>query len=183
MRSLITTLLAIGLATPTSGAYALWIDNMIDNAKAGNGTYIESHASAESGGQTAAAGQTVTTGNASASSRVETHSGTSGGEVKVKVETSENGNANTEEYTKSFAPGVGTKVDVHASSKNGVSTSTIRVNGAEVLPQKSTDSEASPRNSEATPPLPTHVESQIKTFFSVKIPAILSHIFSFFWLL
>lgn len=176
MKSLITTLIALGLIAPHA-TYAMSIHEIIENAKAGSGIYVESHSSASTGGQTAAAGQTVTTGDASASSHVEIRSDTSGGSVKVNVSTSGNGTTTVQEYTQPIEAGIGAKVEVNASSKNGESKTEVKVNDTTIEPTQKTAAATT------SAPVPTPIVSQSKfvTFFSVKIPGIFKQLFSFFW--
>ena len=164
MKSLITTMLAIGVLVPASSVYAMSVDEMIDNAKAGNGISVESHASASTGGQTAAAGQSVLTGDSSASSNIETHikDGNAGGSVHVKVETTQNGTTTTEEYSKDLAPGEGVHVEVGTSSARGTASSTA---GTSTVPHASST-----------------IAVHTKTFFSLKkLPDFFRRIFAFIW--
>ena len=180
MKSLITTLLAIGIIMPASSAYAMSVSDIIDMAKAGNGVSVESHASANSGGQVVTGGQTVTTGDSSASTYTETHinDGQSGGSAHVKVETTENGETKTQEYTKPIEKGEGAKVEVNASSNNGVSTSSVRVNDRDV--ETKADVETAASTSAQTAAAST-AASKFSSFFSVKIQSVFKKVFAFFW--
>ena len=185
MKSLITTLLAIGIALPTSSAYAMSVNDIIDMAKATEGThsgstYVESHASANSGEQVVTGGQTVTTGDSSASAYTETHvnAGSDGGSVHVKVETTENGETKTREYTKPIEKGEGAKVEVQAASNNGVSTSSVRVNDKDV--ETKADVEAAASTSVQTAAV-SAADSPFTSFFSVTIPSIFKKVFAFLW--
>ena len=82
MKSIVSTLIAIGIIAPYGSVYAeVYVSN--------SGTVVsETSASANTGGQHASSGQTITTGDASASASVETRvNGIDGGAVKIKVAT------------------------------------------------------------------------------------------------
>jgi hypothetical protein len=174
--SLITTLVAFGLLAPSGTVYAdHWIDEMIESAKAGNGTVVESHSSASTGGQTAASGQTVTTGDASASSHTETRINTngSGGTVEVKIQKTVNGETVKEEYTKTVEPNEPVRVEVNAEarSEDGIekATSSVNVNGETQSPQSETKTTGA------------DAAFEISTFFTASVPNFFKRIASFFW--
>lgn len=170
--SLISTLITIGLVVPAGNAYAfLDMDEMIEAAKNGNGTYVETHSSVSTGGQTAKSGETVTTGDAHASSYTEIRADNNGGEVKVKMETTENGETKTTEYTKPIEKGENVKVEANAESKDGESSAEVKVNDAIVEPESS-ESHASAR-----------VSAKVSLLFTEKIPHFVKKFFSLFaWL-
>lgn len=126
--SLVTTLLALGIAVPAHAAYALDLDALIEAAKNGNGTYVETHSSASTGGHNASSGETVQTGDVSASSYTEINANNEGGQVTVIVETSENGETKTSEYTEDIPKGGGVKVEAKAESVDGASHAEVKVN-------------------------------------------------------
>jgi len=107
--------LAIPLAT-----YALSAEEIVEMAKAGNGTVVETHSSASTGGQTARSGERVTTGDSSVSSHTQTiiNADGSGGTVEVKVEKTVNGETTKEEHIEDIPAGapVYVKVEAHADS-------------------------------------------------------------------
>jgi hypothetical protein len=121
-----------------SGAHALDVERMIEAAREGNGTVVESHVSANSGGQTAASGQTVATGDVSASSHAETHINAdgSGGTVQVNVEKTENGVTTKESYEKQVGPDepVSVQVSVEASGGEDSAATSVEVNGQAQAP-------------------------------------------------
>lgn len=147
---------------------AFSVEHIIDTAHAGNGTVVESHSSANTGGQTAASGQTVTTSDSSASSHTETHinANGSGGTVEVKIQKTENGETTNEEYSKKVEPNepVHVNVGVEASS-DGEGETKVEVNGEAQAPVAETS-----------------VQSEIKTFFTASVPNFFRNIFSFVWL-
>jgi hypothetical protein len=121
MKKIPATILSISLLIPgfvaaTQDPFDAYVDKMIKEAEE-NGTaiHVESHSSVTTGGQVA--GQTVTDGDVSASSHIETriNAGEDGGTVYVKTETSQNGETETEEYTKEVEPGE--PIEVKASAK------------------------------------------------------------------
>lgn len=131
MKSLITTLLTIGILAPVGTAYAFVdVDALIEKAKQGQGTYVESNSSVSTGGQTARSGETVTTGDVSASSHTETviKADGSGSSVHVETSTTENGVTKKQTLSKDFAPEETVHVNANASSENGQATSEIKVN-------------------------------------------------------
>jgi hypothetical protein len=164
--SLVTTLLALGLIVPAHAAYAFDLDTMIEAAKDGNGTYVETHSSASTGGQTASGGENVQTGDAHASSYTEINAGENGGQVKVKVETTENGETETKEYTQEIPKGEGVKVEATAEAKDGESSSEVKVNG-EVL--------------EATNSPVAATTSVVVDFFTDTIPDLFKKVVGFFF--
>lgn len=127
--SLVTTLLALGLIAPAHVAYAFDMNELIEAAKDGNGTYVETHSSASTGGQTARSGEQVITGEAHASSHTEINAGPDGGEVTVKIETRENGETTTKEFTQKIPKGEGVHVEATAESKDGETNAEVKVNG------------------------------------------------------
>lgn len=167
--SLVSTLVALGLLAPAHAAYALDMDALIEAAKNGDGTYVETHSSVSTGGQTAKGGESVQTNDASASSYTEIISGEDGGEVKVKIETSENGETETKEFTAPIPKGEGVSVEVNAESKDGEASAEVKVDGEVV----ETDSNESQTASAA-------VSTKISLLFTEKIPSFLKKIFSFF---
>lgn len=126
--SLVSTLIALGIIVPVHAAYAFDLESMIEAAKNGNGTYVETHSSASTGGQTAGSGETVQTGDVSASSYTEINANNEGGQVKVKIETSENGETKTAEFTQEIPKDEGVKVEATAESVEGASKSEVKVN-------------------------------------------------------
>jgi hypothetical protein len=173
--SLVTTLLTLGLLAPAGAAYAFVdIDSIIEAAKAGNGTYVESHSSASTGGQTAANGQSVTTGDVSASSHTETriNAGNNGGSVQVKVETSKNGETKTEEYSNPIEKGESVKVEVSARATDEESSAEIKVNGEGVDANEETTT---------TEDESVTFESKVKLLFSTSIPNVFKKAVSFLW--
>lgn len=174
--SLITTLLAFGLIAPSGTVYAdHWIDEMIESARAGNGTVVESHSSVSTGGQTAASGQTITTGDASASSHTETriNANGSGGIVEVMIEKTVNGETVKEEYQKEVKPGEPVHVEVssEASSEGGIENaeSSVKVNSETQKPQEHEESADG------------GVGFEIKTFLTASVPNFFKRMASFFW--
>lgn len=121
-----------------------YVNRMIDSAKEGNGTVIiENHSSVSTGGQVAGAGQTVTTGDVSASSHTETriNAGNDGGTVYVKTETKRNGEVEkSEEYTKKVEPNQPVQVNVSAQADTEGSEVKTEIQG-EVMDEHSTSSE------------------------------------------
>ena len=171
MKSLVSTLIAIGAIIPAGTAYA---EIVIHNS---GSVSSYTSASASTGGQRASSGQSITTGDASASAHSETRVDGAGGSVNVKVETSENGVVQTKEYSQPLESGKGVKVEVNASSKNGVSTSTIRVNNTEVESHVGTSSGATSWGIFKASPQ----GSRLHVLFSTTLPDIFKHIFGFFW--
>jgi len=170
MKSLITTLLTIGVLAPIGAAYALDIDEMIEAAKNGNGTYVETHSSVSTGGQTAKGGENVQTGDAHASSYTEIRADNNGGEVKVKIETSENGETKTKEFTQEIPKG-GVKVEANAESKDGKSSAEVKVNG-EVVEADSNVSQAAS--------VSAAVSAKISLLFTEKIPNLFKRMLGIF---
>lgn len=124
---LVSTLIALGVVIPAHATYALDMDELVQAAMDGNGTYVETHASASSGGQTSQGG-TMQTSDVSASSYSEIITGTEGGEVNVKVETSENGETLAKEFTQEIPAGEGVKVQATAESTDGEAAIEVKVN-------------------------------------------------------
>lgn len=168
MKSLITTLLTIGLVAPV-GAYAFDMDAIIEAAKNGNGTYVETNSSVSTGGQRAGSGESVQTGDAHASSHTEIHANDDGGEVKVKIETSKNGETKTEEYSQPIEKGKGVDVRVNASVTDDESKTEVTVDGDKKETNES-------HTSSATAAFETTI-----SFFSEKIPNVFKRVFSFLW--
>lgn len=165
--SLVSALVAVGLIAPVGAAYAFSIDDMIEAAKNGNGTYVETHSSVSTGGQTVRGGTSVQTGDASASSYTEIISGEDGGEVKVKIETSENGETNTKEFTAPIPKGEGVTVEANAESVDGESNAEVKVDGEVVGSNESQMASAA-------------VGAKISLLFTEKIPSFFKKLFSFF---
>jgi hypothetical protein len=161
-------LIAVGIVAPAGAAYAFDLDAMIEAAKNGNGTYVETHSSASTGGQTAKSGESVQTGDAGASSYTEIHANGEGGTVKVNVETTENGTTNTKEYTQQIPKGEGVKVEANAESKDGESDAEVNVNGEVVDSEIQTASALVAFN------------EKISLLFTEKIPSFFKKLFSFF---
>jgi hypothetical protein len=167
--SLIAFVAFLGLIGP-SAIYALSVEEIVNTARAGHGTVVESHSSASTGGQHAAAGESVTTGDVSASSHTETriNANGNGGTVEVKIEKTENGETTKEEYSKKVEPNepIRVNVGVEASSDEEGKTN-VEVNG-----------EAQDPNHES------HAESgagfEIKTFFTASVPNFFKKIAGFF---
>jgi hypothetical protein len=166
--SLVTTLLTLGLIAPAHAAYALDMDALIEAAKNGDGTYVETHSSVSTGGQTARGGENVQTGDASASSYTEINAGNDGGTVKVKVETSENGKTQTKEYSQDIGAGDSANVQVNAESKDGESNVEVNVDGEVVESDSQTASVAA------------SVGAKVSLLFTEKIPSFFKKLFGFF---
>ena len=170
-------MLVIAFVAPCTLFADSWVDGIISAAQNGNGTVVESHSSASvsTGGQTAAAGESVSSDDVSASSHIETHinASDSGGTIKVKVQTSENGDVHTEEYSKDLAPGESVQVNIGISSstKAKAETKTRAGAGAPAHPAP----EATPRGIFEVSP---HVSSIFSAFH---LPDFIKHFFSFFW--
>lgn len=162
--SLVTTLLALGIAVPAHAAYALDLDALIEAAKNGNGTYVETHSSASTGGQTANSGETVQTGDVSASTYTKINANSEGGQVTVKVETSENGETKTSEFTHDIPKGAGVKVEATAESADGAAKSEVKVNNEVVDVQAETNSATT---------------STVVDFFTETIPGLFKKIVGF----
>jgi hypothetical protein len=177
MKSLITTLITIGLLAPAGASYAFSIQEMIEAAKGGNGTYVESHSSVSTGGQTVKNGETVITGDSSASSHVETriNAGNNGGEVSVKVETSENGKTETKEFTQPIKEG-GVKVEANAEIKNGEYKAEVKVNDEPVEA-----SQSSKAGAQVASVSPVTSESKVSLLFTTRIPDFFKKLFGFLW--
>ena len=176
--SLVTTLLAFGLLAPTGTVYAdHWIDGIIESAKAGYGTVIiENNSSVSTGGQTAASGQTVTTGDVSASSHTETriNANDSGGSVQVNIQKTVNGETVKESYEQEIAPNepVHVEVNAKATSVRGETTSetSVELNGEAQQPQAETHENA-----------PEDAGFEIATFFTASVPNFFKKVVGFFW--
>lgn len=161
-------MLALGLMAP-GATYALSIGDIIEAAKNGNGTYVETNASVSTGGQTAGSGESVQTGDAHASSYTEINAGPDGGEVKIKIETTKNGETTTEEYSQPIEKGEGVKVEANASVNDGESESEVKVNGDVVEP--------APLEAKGS------LIGEISLLFTEKIPNLFKKVFSLFaWL-
>ncbi len=164
-------LLAVSLLTIIASPFttqAFSVEEIIESARAGNGTVVESHSSASTGGQTAASGQSVTTSDSSASSHTETRINTNGngGTVEVKVEKTENGVTTKEEYSKPIAPNEPVHVDVNvaASSDEKSAETNVLVN----------------EEAQASEDSSTAAKSEISTFFTASVPGFFKKVFSFF---
>jgi hypothetical protein len=170
MKSLVTTLITIGLLSPLAtyaagdSAFDNYVQHMKDAAAEGNGIVVETHASASSGGQTASAGQAVTDGDVSASSHVETNinSNDDGGTVQVHVETSENGETETKDYTDEIQPGEPVKVQVsaHADSE-GIKVET-KVKAESAIAEAEADTASSSEEAAATSDVHADAETGIE---------------------
>lgn len=185
MKSLVSTLLTVSLFAP-SATFALSIDDIIANAKAGGATVVESHSSASTGGQTVTSGQSVTTGASSASSHIETriNSGTEGGEVKVKVETTENGVTQTEEYTKPVASGEKVHIVTGAGTSSKAQGSVQAQAGATApAPTSSTTASISnaPTSTQVTNTEAQKAPSSTRILFVETIPHLFKKVFAFLW--
>jgi hypothetical protein len=158
----------LSMITMPSAIYAFSVEEIIETARAGNGTVVESHSSASTGGQTAASGQSVTTGDVSASSHTETriNANGSGGTVEVKVEKTENGVTTKQDYSKSVEPGepVHVNVNVEASSDSEAGETTVVANGTTEEPVRGEAEE----------------QSEVATFFAASVPNFFKKVFSFF---
>lgn len=168
----ISVLLAITLMPQMSFADT-WIENMIDNARNGDGIIVESHSSASTGGQRASGGQSASTGDVSASSHVETYINADGskGEVNVKVQTSQNGETKTEEYSAPIEKS-GVKIEANAEAKDGEYNSEIKVDG-EVVETESNEPHVAASVAS---------ESKISVLFSEKIPEFFKDVLAFLWI-
>lgn len=148
---------------------AFSVEDMVEAARAGHGTVVETHSSANTGGQTAASGQSMTTGDVSASSHSETriNANGSGGTVEVKVEKSENGVNTKEEYTKKVEPNeaVYVNVNVESSSTEDSSETKVKVNGETQTPESETHADAG---------------FEITTFFTASVPNFFKKVVGFF---
>ncbi len=184
--------LAPAFAFAAMDPFDTYVNHMKAAAEARDGTVIESHtsASASSGGQTAGAGQSVTDGDVSASSHVETNinANDSGGSVHVKVETSKDGVTEAQEYTKSIAPGEGIDLDVSTSSSSGGASVSVKVKVRGWDPGKkesaTSSDDASSLDDETSSSSLSHsasVAADVGTFFTAKLPDFFKRIFSFFW--
>lgn len=160
-----TSVLAL-LALPAA-TYAFSVEDIIESAQAGNGTVVETHSSANTGGQTAQSGETVTTNDVSVSSHTQTsiNAGGSGGTVEVKVEKTVNGVTETKEYAEDIPAGspVNVKVDAHATTDTSEDTDIESPNDVEV--QIVTSAEA---------------ESDAPNFFTDTVPHFFKKVVSFF---
>src|SRR3989344_7569306 len=146
-----------------------YVHRMIQNAKDGGGTMIiENHSSVSTGGQVAGAGQTVTDGDVSASSHVETriNAGNEGGTVQVKVETTRNGETEKkEEYTKEIEPGKPVEVNVSAEADRDGSAIDTEISGEFVADDAGTE---------------IAIMSRVETAFKA-VPSFLKKVLGFFW--
>lgn len=163
--SLVTTLIALGLLVPAHTAFAFDLDAMIEAAKAGNGTYVETHSSASTGGQTARSGENIQTGDVSASSYTSINANNEGGQAQVQVETTQNGETKTTEYSEDIPKGEGVQVEVKAEAKNSEATSEVLVNN-EVVEQAT--------KAHAT-------TSVVVDFFTETVPDIFKKVVGFFF--
>lgn len=162
------------LALPSS-MYAMSVEEMIEAAREGYGTVVESHSSASTGGQRASSGESVTTGDVSASSHTETYinANGSGGEVKVKTETTKNGVTETNEYSKKIEPGAGANVKANARATDKETSSEVNIDGKIM--------EAVATTNPAQAQLATNVTADIGAFFTTSVPSFFKKVFSFFW--
>lgn len=170
MRKFLTTLATVSIFVPSMIAaedIESYVHRMIENAKEGNGTVIiESHSSSVSGGQVAGAGQTVTTGDVSASSHTETriNAGDDGGTVYVKTETKRNGEVEkSDEYTKPLEPGKPVQVNVSAKTDSEGSAVETEIQG-ETMDGHSTSSADSEKEITAVARFEAAIAS-VPTFF------------------
>lgn len=179
MKNALTTILGICILLPGfifADDFAEYMNQVIERAQDGEEVVVESHSSVSTGGQVAGAGQSVTDGDVSASSHVETHinTGNNGGTVQVKIETSKNGEKKTEEYTKDIK--AGEPVEVNAAAKvdsEGMKIET-KVDGEVVI-----DTEEG-TESESDDDLKVAIESRIEKAFKA-VPNFFKKVFSFFW--
>ncbi|MFZ2555844.1 MAG: hypothetical protein WAZ27_00875 [Minisyncoccia bacterium] len=140
--------------------------------------YSETNASASTGGQTAAAGQSVTDGDVSSSSHVETYVSTNdeGGTVQIQIETSKNGETKTEEYIEEIAPGEPVNVNVSAKATNDDSEIEVKVQGETVIGDEASTSQEVEGESE----IEIEAGSIIEQAFTA-IPSFFKKVLSFFW--
>lgn len=91
--------------------------------------YVQSSASANTGGMTADAGQTVTDGDVSASALVQTNisSGSNGGTADITITTSKNGVTQTEHRHIDTPAGADVSISVATSSSTGLLGQTITI--------------------------------------------------------
>jgi len=181
MKSLITTLLAFGLIWPAA-TYAFTIEELIEAAKAGNGTYVESHSSVSTGGQTARSGETVVTGDSSASSHVETriNSNNEGGTIDIKIETSKNGEVKTTEYSKQIEKDKSVRIDANAEVTDTDSKVQIEIDG-EAVESETTEKTAETPAENNVASVIIASESKFSLLFTEKIPSAFKKVLSFFW--
>lgn len=166
--SLVSTFLALGLIVPAHAAYAFDLDSIVEAAKE-NGMYVETHSSVLTGGQTAKSGESVQTGDARASSYMEIRADNDGGEVKVKVETTQNGETQAQEYTAPIPKGVGVTVEASAEANDGESNAEVKVNGEVV------------ETSEAAESPVADTTSVVVDFFTETIPSLFKKVVGFFF--
>lgn len=160
-----TTLIALGLLVPAHTAFAFDLGAMIEAAKNGNGTYVETHSSASTGGQTARSGESIQTRDVSASSYTSINANNEGGEVHVKVEATENDETKTTEYTEDIPKGEGVKVEATAVAADGEATSEVIVYDEVV--EQATESHAT--------------TSVVVDFFTETIPDVFKKVLGFFF--
>ena len=181
----LTTIFTMSLLAPAfvlaaQDPFDSYVERMIQGAQEGNGTVIiENTSSVSTGGQTAAAGESVTDGDVSASSHVETtiNANNDGGTVQVKVETSQNGKTETKEFTKPIEADEGVKVNVSAHSDS---------NGTKVEADVKTTSDESEDASSTTTEdtgnawVEVTIETRVEKAFKA-VPNFFKRIFHFFW--
>lgn len=165
--SLVTTLIALGLLVPAHTAFAFDMDALIEAAKNGNGTYVETHSSASTGGQSASGGETTTTGEARASSYTKINANNDGGTVQVKIDASSDGKTKTTEYTEEIPKGEDVKVKATAESKDGEASGEVKVNGEVVEAEEAMESHAT--------------TSLVVDFFIETIPDLFKKVVGFFF--
>lgn len=186
MKTPFKTILLIALLFPAFASaqdpFDAYVQTMIEQAQEaaaeGNGTVIiENHSSVSTGGQTAAAGQSVTDGDVSASSHVETYISTNddGGTVQIKVETSENGETETHEYTEDIEPGEPVNVNVSAHADPDGADVQMSMGGESVdMEDIDTEDAEDPNGVRIT--VAATVEHALDS-----IPEFFKKVFSFFW--
>jgi len=173
------SLLAPAFVLAAQDPFDSYVERMIQGAQEGNGTVIiENTSSVSTGGQTAAAGESVTDGDVSASSHVETtiNANNDGGTVQVKVETSQNGKTETKEFTKPIGAGESVKVNVSTHSD---SSGTKVEADAQTTSDESEEASTTPEdtgNAWAEVTIETRVEKAFKA-----VPNFFKRIFHFFW--
>ncbi len=135
----------------------------------------ETRSSASTGGQTVRGGESVTTGDVSASSRTQTviNAGDEGGTVYVKTETSTNGETETREYAKEIKPDEPVMVNVSAKAESDSSRVETSIQG-ETQEAEATVVATSTRGASI------EVESVFEKAFKV-VPNLFKKVFSFFW--
>ncbi|MEK7509710.1 MAG: hypothetical protein AAB605_03280 [Patescibacteria group bacterium] len=190
MKSFVKTIFMAFVLLPGLVFADSWIERVIHDAQEGNGTVIiENTSSVSTGGQTAASGQAVSTGDSSASSKVETHinaNSETGGSVEVKVETSKDGVVETKEYSKDLAPDEPVNVNVSATVDS--KGSAIETNLEAASAAQGDEEAASSTAEDAAIAEETSVKEDIKIVFGAAfdaaletIPNFFKKVFSFFW--